>query len=65
MQYKSECNYYNEVEGLWIYMVRTLVLTAENGDLPIKRNRSRKLYPRNRKLKDGTREESMGLKEIS
>ena len=39
-------------------MVRTLVLTEENGDLP------RKKY-RNRKLKDGTREESMGLKEVS
>ena len=39
-------------------MVRTLVLTEENGDLPIKKNR-------NRKLKDGTREESMGLKEVS
>ena len=46
-------------------MLRTLVLTEENGDLPIKKNRNRKLYPRNRKLKDGTREESMGLKEVS
>lgn len=40
-------------------MVRTLILTKENGDLPIKK------YPWNRKLKDGTREQSMGLKEVS
>ena len=40
-------------------MVRTLILTEENGDLPIKK------YPRNSKLKDGTRDELIGLKEVS